>query len=358
MNYLNYLDPTLLKDFERFLVHVNARTMKQYGITQEYDDGGDPALGETVEYFHFAITCDDRMRYIMENIVTAPGLSERNKVGNTIISHFYGARGIHTLLTGEVDPSKAHVDFERVGYRNDAYLKSIKDCIDHYRTEKQKFYGTTELHTSIQTAARNFCRVKYNEPNRESSFLDIVEWIADWTVNGTIDHILSNITSLKDMYHYLRLQPGVGEYYGYHCATSNSVNPSLPFNHDERFCVPGPGARATLDELFKPLKTVMPKLPYGDLVICLRDNQASLFDPKKIAPHPVFHNFTTSSGITIFKEAQDELKTYGTEVACCQFNVYLRLRANPHLIDNRQVARVDGLRPPPWKRPQSKLLEF
>lgn len=343
MNYLDYVDEPLLKKFEHFLQKTNQRTEVQYGLRDVYDDEGDAALGADVEYFHHCITADDRMRYIMENIVTLPDsvLSQENKIGNTIISHFYGARGIHTLLTGETDPKKAHVDFVRIGTGDVQYTENVRQWVVKNQAAKQKFYGTTELHTSLQTAARNYCRVKYNDPVRKASATDIAEWIGSWAADGSLTHIATNVKSLGDMFKYLKTKAGVGEYYGYHCSTSNSVNPHLPFDHDERFCSPGPGARESIDALFAPLKTKIKRLPHDQLVILLREKQNEIFDPKKIAVHPFFHNLSGSDGNLVFQSPQNELKTYGTEVACCQFGVYRWLTANPRLINKRKVARVD-----------------
>jgi hypothetical protein len=338
--YLKYVDQKELALFEHFLNKVNERTEFVYNLRSSYSDGGDLALGIDVEYFSFLILADDRMRYIIENIVTLPDskLSQKNKICNTIISHFYGARGIHSVVTGIKDPKEANVDFEKLA-TDKAYLDHITKEVAKSKAAKKKFYGTTELHTSLQTAARNFCRAKYSDPTRLASFVDILEWIASWTQGNSIDRILK-ITSLKDMFHLLQEQPGVGEYYGYHCATSNSVNPTLQYQHDEDFCAPGPGAKESLDRIFKPLKDsgTVKKLPYGDLVIWIRDNQKTLFKPIKV--HKFFHNFEVN-GKNVFADEQNELKVYGTEVALCQFGVYCWLKANPHLISRRKVARAE-----------------
>ena len=110
----NSLDWDVLKDYEHFVKMVNRRTLFQKGIVDSYKPS-DPALGLEVEYFHPSITADDRMVYIMENIVTVPGLKWQNVIGNTIISHFYGARGVHNILTGIDDDKKAHIDFIKLG---------------------------------------------------------------------------------------------------------------------------------------------------------------------------------------------------------------------------------------------------
>lgn len=347
MSYLSHLNHQLLAEFEHFLIKVSERTEWAYGLRPDYDDGGVVALGRDVEYFSFLIAADDRMRYIMENIVTLPDseVSPKNKIGNTIISHFYGGRGIHTLLTGEVDPKKAHVDFERIATGDAGYVDELKRNTAWYHSLKHKFYGTTELHTSIQTAARNFCRAKYADPDRKASLTDVVEWIASWTTDGSMDYILNDVKSLRGMYDFLRTKPGIGEYYGYHCATSNSVNPALPFDHDELFCAPGPGARETITNLFPSLNVGKSKLPYEALIVWLREEQNNLIDMTKVNVHPFFHNFTGSDGKLVFKDCQDNIKTYNMEVACCQFSVYQRLKAQPHLAERRQVARASQLLP-------------
>lgn len=338
--YEQYLNREKLAEFEHFLVKVNERTEWQFGLRDSYenDDSVDPALNADVEYFGFNILQDDRMRYIIENIVTLPELSMPNKIGNTIISHFYGARGIHQLVTGIQDPKKAHVDFQRIASGDVEYLNEIKRYIDIGKRAKQKFYGTTELHTSIQTAARNFCRVKYNDSNRQATLADIIEWIADWTKDGTIDNIIENANSLQAMYNILTSKPGIGEYYGYHCATSNSVNPYLPFHHDESFCAPGPGARDSLEHIFD--KWTGKKFPYADMVVWLRDNQDRLFE--RINIHPFFHNYSIEES-TVFQHDQHNMKVYGTEVGLCQYGVYCWLKANPHLISKRKIARVNSV---------------
>ena len=336
--YEQYLNRDKLKDFEHFLVKTNERSEWQFGLRDAYinDDKVDPALNSSVEYFGFNILQDDRMRYIIENIVTIPTVSMPNKIGNTIISHFYGARGIHGLITGEPDVKKAHVDFVRIGNGDNEYLDEIKRYIDIGKRQKQKFYGTTELHTSLQTAARNFCRVKYNDPNRPASLVDIIEWISGWTQDGTINRIIDTAGSLKGMYDILTSKAGIGEYYGYHCATSNSVNPYLPFQHDESFCAPGPGARESLENIFDKWKGK--KFPYADMVVWLRDNQERLFE--RINIHPFFHNYQVAD-LKVFEHDQNNMKVYGTEVGLCQYGVYCWLKSNPHLISKRKIARVN-----------------
>ena len=136
------------------------------------------------------------------------------------------------------------------------------------------------------------------------------------------------------MYEHLTKLPGVGQYYGYHCSTSNSVNPGIAINHDERFCVPGPGARKTLDLMFGREC----KVPYGEQVIWFRENYKEHLGEFEL--HPSTHNVDVD-GTLIFSEEQSDLKVYGCEVGLCQYSVFHRLRANPHLANRRKVSRLD-----------------
>jgi hypothetical protein len=188
----NSLDWDVLKDYEHFVKMVNRRTLFQKGIVDSYNPT-DPALGLEVEYFHPSITADDRMVYIMENIVTVPGLKWQNVIGNTIISHFYGARGVHNILTGIDDDKKAHIDFIKLGQEQiqfkktevvGEYTKQLRELAVQAKANKQKVWGTTELHTSIQTAGRRFVNEWYLGNARhddKGTWSNVSEWIASWT---------------------------------------------------------------------------------------------------------------------------------------------------------------------------------
>lgn len=337
VDFGKYLNRDLMEDFKYFLNKVNERTEFQYGLRESYNDDGNKALGQNVEYFGFNILQDDRMRYIIENIVSIPDnqLSQYNKIGNTIISHFYGVRNIHNLVTGESDPKKAHFDFERAAVDQD-YIDKTSKIMNFYRHHKEKFYDTTALHTSIQTAARNYCRQKYGINDRQIELTDILEWVASWIKDGTMDRIIGEANSLKDMYGILTEKRGIGPYYGYHCGTSNSVNPILNFSHEDLFCAPGPGALEAINMLFPNLPKT--KNIYGDVIVWLHDNQQELFHDLKI--HEYFHNYKIEES-NVFKNNQNFLTVYGLEVCLCQYSVYNYLRNNEHLIGRRQVFRSD-----------------
>lgn len=324
------LNEEVLLDIKKFFTKINEKALYSFGIMPEYDSGGDPALALEVEYFHFSILLDDRMVYIMKNIVCEDYLSLENKICNTIISHFYGARGIHHILTRERDPKKAHVNFEILLHDAD-YRKQIQKNLDDAKALGLPIYGSTELRTSLYGASNTFVAKHFNQ-ERNADTINILLWVASFIERGIIDRMKS-ASSLKELYGVISSLEGVGQYYGYHCSTSNSVNPAIKVQHDERFCVPGPGARATLDRLFENSS-----LDYGERVIYFRENYKTLIGD--IYLHPSTHNIEVY-GRKIFDEEQDELKTYGCEVGLCQYNVYHRFKSNPHLINRRKVARVN-----------------
>ena len=172
-----------MRDFNWFLYKVNQRACINLGyIDEEYqslnrDGKEDYGLGKDVEYFHPTITLDDRMRYIAQNIAQAD-MSHFNILSNTIISHFYGARGVHQTVTGSDDPNDCFVDFDRIVDGDTDLVERHRKIIDYQsKVNKKPIWGTTELHTSIQTGARNYCRQKSANPQREFHPVDVLEWI-------------------------------------------------------------------------------------------------------------------------------------------------------------------------------------
>lgn len=326
------IDKKMLEELRFFFHQQNDKALFKMGMKEFYNDFGIPALYESTEYFPLFITLDDRTRYIAENIVLS-GVGKHNVICNTIISHFYGARGIHQIATREEDPKKALIDFQRLHVD-----KTYKNWINTNLEEAQEYgipiYGRTELRTSLFDAANTYVAKKERE-ERNQHPVNIMLWVAGFIESG-ITEVISNATSLEELYKHITKVSGIGQYYGYHSAISNSINPNINVNHDEAFCVPGPGAIKVLNQLFP---NVPPReFSYGDRVVWLRENQEELFGKFELSKSK--HNFFVD-GEKIFKDEQTNLKVYNLEVGLCQFGVYQRLRDNPKLVSNRKVARLD-----------------
>lgn len=341
IDFMADVDWGVIKEIEKFWTAVNERTLYSMGVRPSYTPPND-ALGLDVEYFHFSICADARMKYLGENIVCVDHsvLSDRNKICNAVISHLYGGRRIHTLFTGITDPRKAHVDFERLLVDQD-YVRSIYENADYARSHGYKFYGTTELHTSLQTAGRNHCREKYGDPERAARNTDILEWVASWIEDGLVDDLIYTTPTLAEAYRKICMLPGVGPYYGYHLAVDCSLFHMTPYRHDEDYCVPGPGCCETVRMIF-PNLSKQKKFDFGKAVVWVAKNQKTLF-PSLTFDEALWN--IEANGKKMFPFEQDRLMTYGTEVGLCQYNVYCRLVEKPHLIANRTVGQDPDLTP-------------
>jgi hypothetical protein len=336
------LDWNVVKKVEKFFIKVNDRLLYKMGVYDKYDTEGDVALGEDVEYFHFNITGDDRMRYIGQNIVLESSLSTRNKMCNAIITHLYGGRCINSLLTGKTNPKEAYLDFERIN-TDPAYVTWMYENAAYAKLHGYKFYGTTELHTSLQTAARNYCRDKYSDPDRPASNTDIAEWVAGFITSGLVDDILGS-SKLSEVYTKINSVRGIGAYYGYHLGVDSSLVPGTKYHHDESFCVPGPGACHTMDLLFPTLKQKIKKVPYGELIPWIEQNQKKLYP--QVTFHPALYNIENDRGEKMFPNFdQNKFMVYGLEVGHCQFGIYDRLSKNPSLIEKRKCGTDPDLTP-------------
>lgn len=326
------IDQKMLVDIRFFFHQQHDKALYQMGIKESYNDSGIQALKESVEYFPLFITLDDRTRYIAENIVLSD-IGKDNIICNTIISHFYGARGIHQIATKENDPKKALIDFNRILVDKE-YKNWINTNLEEARKSGISIYGRTELRTSLFDAANTYVSKK-DKKHRNQNPVNIIRWVASFIENG-LTEVISNATSLENLYKLIVKTNGLGRYFGYHCVVSNSINPNINISHDEAFCVPGPGAIKTLKLLFP---NVSPReFSYGDRVIWLRENQKELFGEFELPESK--HNIIVN-GNWIFEDQQTDIKVYNMEVILCQYAVYRRLRDNPKLISNRKVARLD-----------------
>lgn len=327
----------LMLEFNWFLRKVNERACIHQGYVDATYEGVnregkvDYGLGENVEYFHPTITLDDRMRFIGTQIASA-NMSMMNIVGNTFISHFYGGRGVHFLASGK---EGEFVDFDKIADNNVDYIKYVQQNLDNAIKNKQPIWGTTELHTSIQTAGRNFCRQKYSDPDLKFHPVHVCEWVASFRDSGFLDRMLK-CNHMKEIYTLLREQPGIGEYYGFHGGASSSVLPQVKYHHDQRFVAPGPGAVYTIGLMWPDA----PKKLYDEAIYFLREQGDEIGLTDGVEFHPSAYNIKLRDGSNLFEYPQDSLKYYGTEVLSCQFGVYLQIREDEKACARRQVARV------------------
>lgn len=341
-------DKDLLWEMRMFTHNVQRCWEIKYGVRPvEHYIEPHPALGLSVEYFGFWVTADDRLRYIAENITTNPTLPLIDQIGNGLASHFYGARNVHQTMSGLQDPKLALVDYtklaeEQLQFKNTGevgtYTQHMRDFLEHQKKMGQKLWGTTELHTSLQTAGRRWVNEWYLNDRMNASkgsSNNVNEWIASFKNSGLMQQMLDN-SGLKSMCDILGTEWGIGDYYKFHGGSDLSLCPQLNAYIDERYVLPGPGATDILRKLYPDLS---PKeVSMSDRVIWYRENQHWLLGLPEI--HPFFHKLEVN-GINIFPEPINEIKTTQAEVNHCQFGIFCDLKANPSKISKRQVARND-----------------
>ena len=336
--FFSICDVEKFRDFKYFVDQVNQRAEYQRGLREDYNYT-EYALNPETEYFHPMITCDDRMVYIMENIVSLPDeqLSPYNKICNKIISHFYGARGIHQIATRENDVKKAHVDFEN--YFTSGERERVRMNLVLAGHAGLPIYGSTELRTSLFGAANRYQVERFGDKAEKVHPGNIMDWVASFIERGIIDQMMES-NSAAQTFKVLTQLDGVGSYYGFHCATSNSVNPALNWDNDENFVKPGPGAQYTLGLLFP--KATSKLITSGELVVWFRHNQ-KFFGFGDIVIHEAFHNVLDHRGNKILSKDQTEMMTYGSEVGMCQYGIFCKIRNDKKAIERRKVARVSNI---------------
>jgi hypothetical protein len=343
------VDKDFLHEMRMFTHNVQRTWEIHYGVRPvEHYIAPNPALALDVEYFGFWVTADDRLRYIAENITTNPDLPLIDQIGNGLASHFYGARNVHKAMNGIDDPKTALVNYsklaeEQIEFKTSGiigeYTLHMRSFLEEQKKKGEKLWGTTELHTSIQTAGRRWLNEWYNDDRlhqNKGSSNNVNEWIASFKNSGLLDKMVAN-SGLKSMCDILGSEWGIGDYYRFHGGSDLSLCPELNAYIDERYVVPGPGATWTLKNLYPDLSTKDVSL--ADRVIWFRENQSYLLGLPEI--NPFFHKLEVN-GINIFPEPINEIKTTQAEVCHCQFGIYVDLRDNPHKIDKRKVARNDN----------------
>lgn len=319
------LDLEVMKQLGEFVHKVIHQGHYNNGLSDEYE-WDEPALAPDVAYFNPQLTLEAGAQRIA-NYIVCSDISLDEKICNTIVKHFYGPTEIHQILTGERDPERALVDFARLNEDRE-YVEQINFNLNMAASVGIPVWDTTAVRTSLWGAANSYVTEKDGLSERSMDRVNVLRWIGSFLHNGLIDQI-KEAKSLKESFKAFTSIGGIGNYYGYHSSITNSINPDVQFSHDDRFTVAGPGAKSTLNLLFGKVK-----VKHDDQIIWLRENYEEFI--YKVAVDPRAHNLKARDGFC-FADPQDGLKTSGTEVALCQFGVYLRLREKPHLIDRRRI---------------------
>ena len=313
-----------------------------------------------VPYFHPNRSFHDEIIWLNNNLYYDPDVSFEDKILNSAIVKFYGPSRTLDIITGYASDllyltktDKPYINFNRLRFDPD-YEFTLLSNIELASFHKQQLWGTTELRTSLQTSSRNYVReiktvldtrdlidpltrikIDFNSrSDRKMRSSDMISWIKlispDWI------KFYSKKPSMKESYEYLTKIRGIGAYYGYHFSSNLARLPGIGssllieqeysdkfkslaiehgnLNEDADYVVAGPGANETLKSLF-PRASINNKTSM-ELILWIKKNQIEFFD------------ITTSDDLKYLSESTEvgRFTTFGIEIACCQFNVFRKLK--------------------------------
>lgn len=333
-DYHKHLDRSRAEQLERYLL-----AMTQRGLDEHYGrpyHNAEEALSQKVMYFQSLLLTPCDRKWMVRDIMNAPWVTAENKVCNASIGFWYGPTNYLVYLSGVTKYERASVDFDRV-YHDQDYVEQLRANLKFTRKHGHQVWTTTELHTSIQTEGRNYCRLKYNDPTRKADSLDIVEWMAYLKKNGWAEKILAEKT-LESAFNVYCEPKGVGPYFGGNSIMMIANAREAAYSHDENFAAPGGGCVSTLDYLFEPLKAAGYKLNHLRALQWLVDEQEQVFPNLHV---PVeFQNMVGWDG-KVLKQDMTRYTANAFEVGCCQFSVYRKFLQQPELIKRRLDVQWD-----------------
>lgn len=373
-------DQNVRKDFSLFMAEFNKREWSvRIGKTAEsFDDYVEnhyihkPEYGtgfvvdnKAVPYFHPNRSFHDEIIWLNENLYYDPGVSFIDKIVNSAIVKFYGPSRTLGIISGHADDlpylTKTPWPYINVaeGFLEPDYVKTMMDNIDKAALNKEQLWGTTELRTSLQTAARQHSRWVHNDPERKFVPSDMIQWIlsmvtAKKDINGVSHRGLAEFyksnPTMQQSYDFLTARRGIGAYYGYHFSSNLARMPgvgapalierefpdkfaSLKILHgkldeNDDYVVAGPGATNTLQRLW-------PNIPMNQhttmaLINAIKQDQLGFFG---INTQEDERNFRESSELGQFT-------TFGVEISCCQYSVFNRLKDDRSMAAKRALAPI------------------
>ena len=253
--------------------------------------------------------------YWLENHVFNQDISMRNKILNAMAVKFVGMPTLTLVATNSTDYSNI-IDFDVYKQKGD-YYSLINNNLD-LNKNKLKIWGSTQLQTSLQTSARNFCREEDNDPNERFALSHMIRWMAHLDDLGMSEVVQNPKNKLSDVCDWFSTHRGIGPYFSYHPPCNFSRCDDLPnIDEDDDYCLVGPGAKRGLEFVFPQVK-FKNNFIMEAYILAVRDHQHEFFE-------------MTDSEASFYKnnlERGGNLTTFGTEITFCQFNCFLGIKDN------------------------------
>jgi hypothetical protein len=332
----------------RFQKKCNFDTFKHLENEENKFGYGFIVDNKSVPYFHPNRSFHDEIIWLNNNVFYNPDCTFEDKLINAAIVKFYGPSNTISLITKDTDSPFIKYNSLVNDYN---YVQKCMVNLENARKQNTKIYGTTELRTSLQTESRNYCReintpyddfIKSNFNNqRKGRASDIVYWFT--YLGPKFVEFYKSKPSMEQSFDFLTSIRGIGNYYGYHFSTNlarmpeigtelllkNSTNKFGNLDEDDDFVAPGVGAMSTINWFYKDLGVSVSTKVGAKVIQAIRDNQNEFF------------NFKGES-LNVLNEITEigRFTTFGVEISCCQFSVYLRLKNNKNMALRRASAPI------------------
>ena len=254
--------------------------------------------------------------YWLENYVFKPEISSINKICNAMAVKFVG-RPTLTLKACDTHDYNKIIDFEK--YKSDLkYYEWINNNLDNDKWNIP-VWGTTQLQTSLQTAARNYVREVDKTPTIKFKLSHMIRWISHLNNLGMTDIVTNPNNRLRDVVYWLKEFRGIGPYFSYHPPCNFSRDKDLPhIDENDDICTIGPGAKRGLEYVWPDVKFTNNNI-MEEYILSVRDYQHEFFEFKNDDQEYYKMNLERGGNLT----------TFGTEITFCQFSVFLDIKDNP-----------------------------
>lgn len=367
------IDSDKKKDFVKFIKEMNRREyLVRFAQSQTFDEFrhkpeeesqfgyGFVVDGKSVPYFHPNRSFHDEIIWLNENLNYNSKATFEDRLINSAIVKFYGPS--NTVKIAVRNTGADFIVYERL-VSDKAYQLQLCENLESAAKSKEQIYGTTELRTSLQVAARNYARSIGGTPidhklgttpqelaERSTRPSDILYWFT--YMGPKFVNFYKTKPDMKQSFEFLNSTRGIGNYYGYHFSCNLARMPDVgtliregnPGNIDEddEFVVPGVGAMDTVNYFYADLEHSISAEVGRRLINAIRrdlDNFFELSDEDESKMH-----MREVSELGYFTN-------FGCEISCCQYGVYRRLRENKKLALKRAAAPIskESVGPKPIK---------
>jgi len=298
--------------------------LRDYGDLNDYQPSH-IAMREEVKYWNPNRSKHAEVHWLENFVFGRSDISMRNKILNAMAVKFVGMPTLTLVASNTADYNNI-IDFDR--YENDLdYRKTIQNNLNN-NIHKLAVWGSTQLQTSLQTAARNYCRDLYNNPDKKFQLSDMIDWMLYLDKLGLSETVMDRESTLGSVCEHLKQHRGIGPYFSYHPPCNFSRATELyHIDEDDDYCLVGPGAKRGLEFVFPDIKFSNNDI-MEEYIIGIRDHQHDFFEFKDNTEYEFYKKNLERGG---------NLTTFGVEITLCQFDCFQNIKDNARAQEKRIV---------------------